>query len=218
MTTEICQVWPEKSAPLDNAALIERYWRDKPGIRANFVASADGAVTVDGASTGLSGPADKRVFGILRMLCDAVLVGAATLRADNYRPVVLSPERRAWRLERGLTEYPHLLVVGRGSDLAAHPAVARAPTLAGIIALDDVADLTDRQVLCEGGPSLFGELLAADLVDELCLTVSPLLAGSGPGRIAAGPPLPAPRRLTLRHALSAEGMLLLRYARAPAVS
>ena len=48
------------------------------------------------------------------------------------------------------------------------------------------------QVLCEGGPHLFGALTAAGLVDELCLTVSPLLAGPGAGRIAAGPATPAP--------------------------
>ena len=68
------------------------------------------------------------------------------------------------------------------------------------------------QILCEGGPRLFGSLIAADEVDEVCLTVSPLLAGPGAGRIALGAPTP-PRHLTLRHALEADGALLLRYAR-----
>ena len=67
-------------------------------------------------------------------------------------------------------------------------------------------------MLCEGGPHLFGALTAADLVDELCLTVSPLLAGPGPGRITAGDAAP-PRHLPLRHVLAAEdGVLLLRHA------
>jgi riboflavin biosynthesis pyrimidine reductase len=215
--TGICQVWPAKSDPLDNDRLIALYERTEPGIRANFVTSADGAVALDGASTGLSGPADRRLMGLLRMLSDVVLVGAATLRADNYRPVTLTPERRQWRLAHGRSEYPTLVVVGRGGDLAAHPAVARAPVPARVIALAEVPALRDRHVICEGGPTLFGELLAADLIDELCLTVSPLLTGpaSGPtsGRIAAGPPLPAPRRMSLCHALSAEGMLMLRYVR-----
>jgi riboflavin biosynthesis pyrimidine reductase len=68
------------------------------------------------------------------------------------------------------------------------------------------------QLLCEGGPRLFGALIAADLVTELCLTVSPVLAGGGPGRIAAGVPGP-PREMSLRHVLSLEDMVFLRYAR-----
>ncbi|MGW4297839.1 dihydrofolate reductase family protein, partial [Micromonospora chersina] len=71
------------------------------------------------------------------------------------------------------------------------------------------------QLLCEGGPHLFGALTAADLVDELCLTVAPLLAGAGPGRITAGDASP-PRHLPLRHVLAAaDGVLMLRYARDP---
>jgi riboflavin biosynthesis pyrimidine reductase len=69
-----------------------------------------------------------------------------------------------------------------------------------------------RQLLCEGGPALFGALTAADLVDELCLTVAPLLAGPGPDRITAGPPC-RPRQLALRHVLSGDGQLLLRFGR-----
>jgi riboflavin biosynthesis pyrimidine reductase len=68
------------------------------------------------------------------------------------------------------------------------------------------------QVLCEGGPGLLGAMIAADLIDELCLTVAPLLVGGTVGRIAHGPPAPA-RRMSLRHALTHEDMLFLRYAR-----
>jgi riboflavin biosynthesis pyrimidine reductase len=67
-------------------------------------------------------------------------------------------------------------------------------------------------VLCEGGPRLAGALTAADLVDEICLTVSPLLAGGDAGRMTAGPPGPA-RPMALRHILADEDMLFLRYAR-----
>jgi riboflavin biosynthesis pyrimidine reductase len=70
-----------------------------------------------------------------------------------------------------------------------------------------------RHVLCEGGPHLFGALLAADLVDELCLTVSPLLVGAGPGRIVAGGRRDEPETLRLAHLIVAEGMLLTRYVR-----
>ncbi|TLW95138.1 pyrimidine reductase family protein [Saccharomonospora piscinae] len=80
-----------------------------------------------------------------------------------------------------------------------------------------LAALADRELLrvdCEGGPQLFGALAAADLVDQLCLTVAPLLAGAGAGRVVAGAPSPAPRSLRLASVLHEDGFLLLRYRRA----
>jgi riboflavin-specific deaminase-like protein len=68
-------------------------------------------------------------------------------------------------------------------------------------------------VLCEGGPSLNGQLLASGLVDELCLTVAPLAIGGGSARIAHGPDAP-PAGLRLAHVLEDEGVLFLRYVRA----
>jgi riboflavin biosynthesis pyrimidine reductase len=56
-------------------------------VRASFVASVDGAASAGGRSTGLSGPADKRVFATLRALADVVLVGAGTARTERYRPL-----------------------------------------------------------------------------------------------------------------------------------
>ena len=216
-----------------------------PSLRVNFVTSLDGAVAVDGRSAGLSGAADRRVLRLLRTGCDALLVGAGTLRDEGYRPVRLDPPRRAWRAAHGLAPYPTLVVVSQRLALEpGHPALAEAPVRPVVLtgerapadrraALTAVADvlvtgegtvdpvaglaaLRERglaRVLSEGGPRLFGALTAADLVDELCLTVSPLLVGPGPGRITAGPASP-PRALTLRHVLAAaDGSLLLRYAR-----
>ena len=69
------------------------------------------------------------------------------------------------------------------------------------------------QVLCEGGPHLFGSLTEADLVDELCLSLSPLLVAGGAGRIVRGAP-EVERRMRLVHAMPAGDLLLLLYARA----
>ncbi|MFI7646190.1 pyrimidine reductase family protein [Micromonospora sp. NPDC049460] len=241
----ISALWPQPSAqPLDDAALAGLYGRaDRPHLRVNFVASVDGAVAVDGYSAGLSGEPDKRVFGLLRMLCDALVVAAGTLRHEGYRAVRLDERRRAWRREHGLPEYPTLVVVSGSLDLdPAQAAFADAPARPVVLTrsdaaappgLTDVADVVrcgdDRvdlaaglaelrrrgfdQVLCEGGPRLFGALTAADLVDEVCLTVAPLLAGAGPGRITAGDASEV-RHLPLRHVLAAaDGVLMLRYAR-----
>jgi riboflavin biosynthesis pyrimidine reductase len=245
----VLRLWPEPDpAPLSDEALAELYEvpdRGKPWVRLNFVTSLDGAVTVDGHSEGLSGTADKRVFGLLRMLCDALLVGAGTLRHEGYGPVRLSPERRAWRVAHGLVEWPTLVVVSRTLALdPAHRAFAEAPVRPIVLApqnaptteraaLAEVADvvaegtdevdlpaaiagLHDRglyQVLSEGGPHVLGALTAGDSVDELDLTLSPLLVGPGAGRITAGVPAPVPRRFEVRHVLSAEGALILRYTR-----
>ncbi|MFD1149723.1 pyrimidine reductase family protein [Saccharothrix hoggarensis] len=71
-----------------------------------------------------------------------------------------------------------------------------------------------RRVDCEGGPTLFGALIEADLVDVLCVTFSPLLAGGDAGRIATGPLPAAPRSMDLASVLHHESALLLRYRRA----
>ncbi|MFF2271311.1 pyrimidine reductase family protein [Agromyces sp. NPDC058136] len=68
------------------------------------------------------------------------------------------------------------------------------------------------QVLCEGGPHLFASLIEVDAVDELCLSLSPLLVSGDAGRITAGGHEHA-RRMRLVHALPAGDLLLLRYAR-----
>ncbi|MDG4785905.1 pyrimidine reductase family protein [Micromonospora sp. WMMD1102] len=240
----ISRLWPAPTAtPLDSPALIALYPRaDRPHLRMNFVTSVDGAVELDGHSAGLSSGPDKRVFGLLRMLCDVLLVGAGTLRHEGYRGLRLDERRRAWRREHGLAEYPTLVVVSRTlhldpesaafADAPVRPVVlttgrAEAPAgLAGVAELlrrgEEQVDLAaglaelhrrgQHQLLCEGGPHLFGSLTAAGLVDEVCLTVAPMLTGPGAGRITAGPTT-RPHGMTLRHVLAAGDELLLRYVR-----
>ncbi|HKB29804.1 MAG TPA: pyrimidine reductase family protein [Streptosporangiaceae bacterium] len=70
-----------------------------------------------------------------------------------------------------------------------------------------------HRVLAEGGPHLLGQLVTADLLDELCVTVSPLLAGGDTARLTAGAELAEPRRLRLGHVLEAQDTLFCRYVR-----
>jgi len=79
--------------------------------------------------------------------------------------------------------------------------------------LDEFAKRGLRQVLCEGGPTLFGTLVDADRVDELCLTVSPLIEGGNAHRIVAGTPEKT-RSMALHHVLVSGSTLMLRYLRA----
>lgn len=81
-------------------------------------------------------------------------------------------------------------------------------------ALGVLAEVTGAAtVLCEGGPATIAQLVADDLVDELCLTLAPwLIAGPGP-RIAQGPLAVTDRRLVLDRVLAADDHLFLRYLR-----
>jgi riboflavin biosynthesis pyrimidine reductase len=244
---EIRPLWPPPpgsapAGPLDRPALAAHYaYPDglaAPFVRVNFVASIDGAVTVDGRSGGLGSAADRAVFGLLRELAEVVLVGAGTVRAEDYRG--------ARRPTRGAELPPPIAVVTGSADLDPGSRLftdTRVPPLvltlgsapeqrrsrlaaAGgdVVVLERLtpdallAELGRRglhRVLCEGGPSLLGELQAADAVDELCLTVAPVLAGGEAGRIVAGPHGSPPRRMALAAALHSDDALLLRYRRAP---
>ena len=208
----------------------------RPWVLVNMVATADGATAVAGRSGPIGGPADRAVFDSLRAAADVVLVGAATARAENYGPAKSRPDG---------TTGPRIAVVTRSGDLdpgarlfaggeplvltcAACPPGRRsalAEVAEVVVAGDDDVDLplalaalAEREMrvaLCEGGPSLNGQLVAADLVDEWCLTLSPLLAGGDAKRPAVGRPAPGGIvALRLDRVLEADGLLFLRYLRA----
>ncbi len=203
----------------------------RPWVRANMVTSADGAATAQGRSGGLSGEADRQVFSVLRSLADVILAGAGTARAEKYRPVRAS---EAWPgLRAGRAPTPPIAVVTRLLDLDPDgPLLAGAPRHARTIVLTTgshvvsmeamvsaLAERGHRRILIEGGPHLLGQVAAAGLLDELCLTLSPLLVGGRAGRIlaaglAGGDDIPAAARgLRLEHVLADSGYLLCRYLR-----
>lgn len=90
---------------------------DRPWVRANMVSSLDGTATVDGRSAGLSSTADKVVFDVLRGLCDVVLVGAGTARAEGYRAPGPKPAYAAHRAGLGQRPAPVLALVSGRLDL-----------------------------------------------------------------------------------------------------
>jgi riboflavin biosynthesis pyrimidine reductase len=83
--------------------------------------------------------------------------------------------------------------------------------------VDELAKRGHRRMLAEGGPRLLAQLVEAGLLDELCLTIGPLMAGPGAPRIVAGTPgagpVATPLPLTLAHVLEDDGFLLCRYTR-----
>jgi riboflavin biosynthesis pyrimidine reductase len=82
------------------------------------------------------------------------------------------------------------------------------------LALQRLGERGYRVVLCEGGPTWLGELVGAGLVDELCLTLSPLMGGD-PLPVSVAPPGAPLAHFALRHVLRADDTLFLRYERGP---
>jgi riboflavin biosynthesis pyrimidine reductase len=215
-------------------------------VRSNFVCSLDGAVELDGRSGRLGGDADRTVFATLRQLCDVILVGAGTVRAENYGSFDVPAGRRKTRIDAGMAPVPPIAVVTASLDLdpaadlfsaevrpivltcATAPAQRRESLreVADIhvcgydavdahLALGTLVELGMSRVLTEGGPQWHTQLARAHLLDELCLTLAPLLAGPGRTGMAAGERWVAPVGFTLAHVLAADDYLFLRYRRQP---
>ncbi len=230
--------------PTGDADLAEAYAYPSTGpwLRANMVASADGAATRSGLTEGLGGPADRRLLSILRALADVVIVGAATVRAEGYGPV----RPREWwgDLRAGRTPAPPLAILSRSLDFDFGAPVfteALVPTIvvtcpsapaervracekhAEVIttggewadagaALDALAERGLVRQLTEGGPRLLAEIAAAGRLDELCLTMSPQLTAGDAARVLNGPAMP-PVPLRLGHVLEDDDFVFLRYVR-----
>jgi 5-amino-6-(5-phosphoribosylamino)uracil reductase len=210
--------------------LFDLYDLPGPHLRAGFVASVDGVVAVDGRSASLGGPADKAVFRALRAVSDAIIVGAGTVRAEDYGPVRYGEQARTWRQAHGRSGQPPVVIVSRRGQLDPAAKVLQGPVILAvpegvevprdvqvdiIRATDPVAlrrSLHERglsRLLCEGGPSLLTALLAAGVVDELCLTTAASLVGTGP-RLLSGA---AAARLALRSLVVDDpGVLLARWS------
>jgi riboflavin biosynthesis pyrimidine reductase len=239
--------------PVAVEALARLYSSDADAswLRANMVASVDGAASLDGRSGGLSGPGDRMIFVVLRSLADLVLVGAGTATTERYRPAQAA---ELWQqLRPADAPQPAIAVVtarlnldpdgqllteaaagaktivvttadaprDRKAAIARHARVVEAghdhvDMTAAVTAL---RSLGYARILCEGGPTLLGQLAAAGLINELCLTTSPLLANGRAGRILvpnpsgtpAAPPTDLTTQLSLAHLLADENFLFSRY-------
>jgi len=229
---------------IDGTSAVEDYgyWPAPAGVRANMIFSADGAAAFQGRAGPLSGPADYQLLLALRAYADVVLVGAGTARAENYGPVRLSPEHRAQRRDLGLSDDPPPIAVvsqsGRLPDKIFHSPtppilitsarsakeIPREKPCRVMVSGDDTVELPEavrglreqgmERILCEGGPTLLDELVETDLVDELCVTLAPRLAGCQPQGRGTPAGIPAPTELRLSQVLVApDDYLYLRYRR-----
>ncbi len=214
------RIWPDRAAvtPDELAGAASVPPEGRPWVSGIMVASLDGRATLSGTSRALGGPQDLQMLLALRRRADALIVGPGTVRAEGYGPLpcpaVLVSRSFDVPWEAGLFAAPgqRVLIYTRAEGKA--PPVAAEVETVPIGGLPDVlADLRARGVerlLCEGGPTLNRALLAEGLLDELFLTLAPVVAGDegAPAIIASGDPA----RLTLRSVATDDGELYLRYS------
>ena len=237
---------PGETTPQDLIARLDlgsRAPADRPYVVANMVASLDGKAVAEGQTRALSSEVDRALFHQLRTQADALLVGAGTVRAERYGRATKSHELRAKREQEGLEPEPLTVIVSGRLDLWPELPVLQASGAPVVIAtaaeheLEGVAaDVTYlrtasdlplmlarlraehgvRSMLCEGGPTLLSFLMAAGLVDELFLSVSPqILGGADELTIVAGRVLPQPLAAELVWLCEAGGELFGRWRLRP---
>jgi len=221
--------------------LHERARAERPYVVANMVTTADGRATLQGRTEGISSDTDRTLFHSLRAEVDAVMVGTGTIGIEGYGPLAQREEVRARRAELGLPEHPVCVTASRSLELPVDAPLFRDPGSHVIVLTNSVREpppcecrltverlpgddldfalgmsaLRERHgvraVLLEGGPTVLAAMLAAGLVDELFLSVSPLLVGGGEPSVVEGTALARPLPLRIVSVLESESFLYLRY-------
>jgi riboflavin-specific deaminase-like protein len=211
----------------------------RPYVVVNMVASLDGRAAVEGLTRGLSSGTDRNLFHLLRSAGDALLIGAGTARTERYGKAVKSDELRAARERRGLVaEQPTVIaserlmlpsdlpllqadgapvIVATGADhelegVRADVRYERTGRDLGLLLGRLRSEHGIRSLVCEGGPNLTSQLLAGGLVDELFLSISPLLLGGGDEpTITTGAALASPAGAELVWLCADDGELFTRW-------
>ncbi len=233
---------------MDYAALYP--WPQRSWLRSQMVTTLDGAtVGADGRSGSISSPADKRVFVETRRLSDAIVVGAGTIRAERYRPMVAKPEWQDARADAGLAPAVQVVIVSGRLDLPWDELLFSDSTLPVIVVTSESADARQvavandhaqvwqigatsvdlramvsalherglRRLVCEGGEALLDGLVREELVDEMDVTISPMLAGAGyladPGVEARLPGTNDLSRFSLAHQFAEDEFTFCRFVR-----
>jgi len=226
---------------LDSYRPWEEPREDRPLVAVNFAATVDGRATISGVSGPIGSATDTAMLVGLRRRFDAVMIGAGTMRAERYGPLVNDPGQRERRERIGLPGDPLMVIVsgrldlpwdaplftaGGGQVLIFTASEAEPPETATslqVVRHDGFVNLAEalrhlrrecevRALICEGGPGLHGELEGGGAVDDLFLTIAPKLAGGEAPRIVEGE-LPRVVDLELAWLLEEDGELFARYRR-----
>jgi riboflavin biosynthesis pyrimidine reductase len=192
-------------APHESVSIREAYSVDRephphrPWVGLCMVTSLDGTVAVEGTSGRLGNPNDLQVLLTLRSITDVIVVGAGTVRGEGYGPPSKPGQRIGVVTNRGSVDLDdELFRSGAGFVIAPEAAEIDEDRVEVLRVGRSVVDLASaigrldeivpgvRYVQAEGGPTLNAALLAADLIDELDLTIASRLSGGGGPRLTRG--------------------------------
>jgi riboflavin biosynthesis pyrimidine reductase len=194
----ITRVIPSPVETVDASSEDGRAWLEAaytppsgPFVRMNMVTSlTGGAAGADGTSDSLTSPLDRTVLGIIRAASDVVVVGAQTVRAEEYivprrsRLAIVTASGRLDGLRLGTDDADRVVVLcpaDRADNVRASvdgrrveviPLAGDGEIAPGAI-LDALAGRSWTRVVCEGGPGLASQFANAGVIDEYCLTVAP---------------------------------------------
>lgn len=230
----------ERIAPREAYAAIDFVSpapEERPYLVVNMVATADGQGRIGETTSDLGDAADAALFATLRERVDCVMAGTATVAAERYNAPARTPEVQQRRSAAGLQPRPLFAMVTRSgrlpleaplfADAGLRVAVfsEREPDLGDAAAMVEHVPTTEpaevarslrhdfgvRALLLEGGPHLNTPFFAAGLVDELFLTLAPVLTGGADAFPIIAEALPRARQLQLLGVLAGSDHLFLRY-------
>ena len=199
-----------------------RHSSGRPSIGLCMVMSIDGSTVVEGKSTLLSNPADRDVLIALRSAAETIVVGAGTIREEMYEV----PSKKGLRVgvvtRTGKMDLNTNLFKS-GVGFLIMPEDAKQPDTefdleivrAGKGNVDlqlAMSQLPGTFVQLEGGALLNASMFAANLVDEINLTISPMVTGADSPRLANGAP-PLYSDYEVAHILEDNGFMFIRYLR-----
>lgn len=180
---------------------------DRPYLALNMVTTADGRAAVEGRTRAISSDTDRAIFHNLRTQADAIMAGAGTIRSERYGPMIKTGELREKRVREGLDPNPLAVIVSGRLHIPEDVGLLQDPDSRVVIVTQSEGELSGvraqveylraepgpwdprpqlealrrnygvRSILCEGGPTLNASLLPYGVIDELFLTVAPLMAG-----------------------------------------
>jgi riboflavin biosynthesis pyrimidine reductase len=160
----------------------------RPWVMGNVVASADGATAVAGESRDLSGPADRAVFHALRAIVDAIMAGAATVRADRYGPMRARPGVSDIRIARGQQPVAPIVVVSRSLTLDWDGPLFAEAEVPTIVAAPEDAPIDGRRAATAAGELIVAGTGGVDLAGALAQLgaegYASVLCEGGPGVLA----------------------------------
>jgi riboflavin biosynthesis pyrimidine reductase len=209
---------------------------DRPYVVVNMVATADGQGRIGKDTSDLGDEADAALFATLRERVDCVMAGMRTIAIEEYNAPAAKDETQHRRERAGLAPRPLVATATLSGKLPDVP-MLHDPELRIVVFSEAELDVSDvsaeivhvrttdagqmlaalrgefgvRSLLLEGGPHINQPFFAGEFVDELFLTLAPVLTGSDdPFPIIAGA-LPRSQNLHLVSILSGEEHLYLRY-------